>query len=368
MIKNLKNELSFPEIGQLRKGAAKTTNMPGVDLGTRFRVVFYPGNDESQKDFIAAFNSLEPESVVATLPFNAIEEVWDTWYEAYTAGRMVARADGERFIRWVDTKTGEVKVNGGAPYTAFTPGMKLGSYTDRNGKEVDITAKPVGRLKLVIPALARMAFLTLMTTSIYDVVNISQQLGALMAITGGRVAGVPLRITRRMREITWVKKDGTATRVKKGLVSVEADPDWVKKMLLHMASNALPGGSEGLLGLPEGNPLTIEGKSSTSQADLERDDDDTWPDGGPDLATHPEPEQPPAPLPPVSPLGDPLVTARNMRTPGGKQLGELTVEQLATMSNTIQRNRAAGKSTTGIDPKQEQPILDAIGVCLGALS
>lgn len=268
MIQNFKNNLNFPPVGYVRKGDPKGNGTIGKDLNTLFRVGFFPGNDESQAEFIGKFGGLKVKQLTVVLPFQTVPESWDCWFEAYTAGRMVARADGEKFIRLVDTKTGEVVVANGQPERAFDPKTPVGSYVSRsNNKEISIYAKPVGRLKFVLPELGRFAYFTLHTTSFYDCLNITEQLNALAMMTMGlpqKLAGVPLTLTRRMKEITWVKPDGQAQRISKGLISVEADPNWVKKMLAHMASRALPKGTEqmllgdGGLNVPKGAPVPVE--------------------------------------------------------------------------------------------------------------
>ena len=58
---------------------------------------------------VEVFGSLTPTRIIATLPFNSMNDCWVDAYEAYTKGRMIARADDEHFIRLVDLATGKVK-------------------------------------------------------------------------------------------------------------------------------------------------------------------------------------------------------------------------------------------------------------------
>src|SRR3990167_2989649 len=89
--------MAFPEIGQIRKGAPKTDKgYVGKDLDY-LRVEF----DEREVKAAETFNSVyekKPHLIRIILPFNDINRMWDAYLEAYTAGRMVARSDGERFI------------------------------------------------------------------------------------------------------------------------------------------------------------------------------------------------------------------------------------------------------------------------------
>src|SRR3990167_9779729 len=102
--------LAFPEIGQVRKGAKKEGNKPGMDL-TFFRVEF----DETEKKTEAAFRAVygdKPQWIRVILPFNEIDRMWECWDEAYTAGRMVARSDREFLTYQIDNE-GNILVKNG---------------------------------------------------------------------------------------------------------------------------------------------------------------------------------------------------------------------------------------------------------------
>ena len=282
MIDNVKSSISFPEIGQIRKGDKKTPEgYVGKDLGNRFRIIFYEGdeNARSQATFQEMHETLLPTTIVFTLPFLTPWQCWESYYEAYTAGRMVARADKNHFIRLIDPKTGKVIVSNSMPDMLFQPGQSVGTYTSTKGKEIPIIPKPVGRLRLVIPELARFAFLTFMTTSIYDCIHIRQQLEAIEYISRflpsrNGIAGIPLIRGRRMTEITWSQPDGSAKRVKSGLVYIEADPVWVKKMLASLSANALPAGYRNSL-LPEVDGVHLDiHPNDQPQANAEADGED----------------------------------------------------------------------------------------------
>jgi len=232
--------LAFPEIGQIRKGAAKdpAKNMPGHDL-TYFRAEF----DEKETEAAATFKKYygdQPNEIRVILPFNEIERMWDPWLEAYTAGRMIARSDGERFIYLVDTKTGEIVVKNGLDINGqihpYTDGMTVGN--DYQNKP--IKCKPVGRLKVIIPELARAAYMTVMTTSIHDIANISNQLAAFQELNNGQIAGIPFVLRRRPKKVS--RPEGNKrVRTEKWLLSIEADPEWVKAKLMQVKHLALPG-------------------------------------------------------------------------------------------------------------------------------
>ena len=239
-IKNLTNRgLAFPEIGQIRKGAPKDANGKiGKDLNY-FRVTFDEAETEASEKFLKIYGS-EPQEINILLPFNDIGACWEAWLEAYTAGRMVARSDGEKFEYLLDTKTGEIKVTNGYPNVPYKQGQSVGTYTDGKGKVQEIFCSEVGRLKVVIPELQRLAYVTILTSSKHDIANIDSQLAGLKKINDGIISGIPMVLRRRPKKISTPKPDGTRVRYTKWMLSIEADPMWVQRKLSEINRFALP--------------------------------------------------------------------------------------------------------------------------------
>ncbi|HLC01968.1 MAG TPA: hypothetical protein VJK02_02945 [Anaerolineales bacterium] len=215
----------FPEIGQIRKGAPKVEGekKPGKDL-TFFRVTFDDRETAASDIFVKRYGT-QPTEIDVLLPFNSVEENFDAWREAYVAGGLIHRCDGERIWYEVDPKTGERLVTAGEP-----------------SKRCDGSAecKPVGRLRVLIPQLQRLAYLTVLTGSVHDILNLHRQLEALMQING-KLAGVPLKLRRRPIKISTPSgENGKRARREKWLLSIEADPEWVRHKLLAMKAAALP--------------------------------------------------------------------------------------------------------------------------------
>lgn len=231
----------FPEIGRIRKGAPKEPNKPGKDLDY-FRVEF----DEKETEAIAIFKEEytdKPDELNVLLPFNTVAENFEAWREAYVAGGMIHRCDGEQILYEID-KSGEPIVTDGIPYKKC---------------DQSIDCKPAGRLKVLIPELHRLAFLTVITGSIHDVMNISRQLEALLQING-KLVGVPLKLRRRPRKISTPSgSKGKRARRMKSLLSIEADPEWVRKKLAEMQMAALPG--NGIEDFPQlDSPDVVDGE------------------------------------------------------------------------------------------------------------
>ena len=255
--------LAFPEIGQIRKGAKKTGNRPGADL-TYFRVEFDEQEKKASKAFTDIYND-KPAYIRIMFPFNEIERMWDAWYEAYTAGRMVARSDGEYITYQLDDQ-GEIIVHNGKNAQGDKVPHPADGIAGKDYKGKPVQFKATGRLKVIVPELSRAAYLTVMTTSIHDIANISAQLGAFQELNGGQLAGIPFILRRRPKEISTPNpENGQRVRRAKWLISIEADPEWVKAKLGQVRALAMPHEESGLL-LPSGD--------LSENVDVEFDDDE----------------------------------------------------------------------------------------------
>ena len=261
--------LSFPEIGQIRKGAKKTENRPGADL-TYFRVEFDEKEQATAADFQKVYGDT-PDSIRIILPFNELERMWEAWYEAYTAGRMVARSDGEYIVYQLDDK-GDIVVRNWLDLAGNKVPHPADGVAGHDYKGKPVNFKATGRLKVIIRELSRTAYITVMTTSVHDIANISDQLGAFKELNGGVLAGIPFILRRRPKSISTPGQDGQRVRRVKSLISIEADPEWVRAKLGELKTLATPN-AEALL-LPE-NVEHIEGEYVPDEDELENE----WPEG-----------------------------------------------------------------------------------------
>lgn len=224
----------FPEIGRIRKGAPKGKNKPGEDL-TYFRIEVDEREEEAFEIIQARYGD-EPRELDVLLPFNTVSENFEAWREAYLAGGLIHRCDGERVWYEIDHETGEKVVTNGEPYKACDGETPVAYY----GNNKPLHCTPTGRLKVLLQPLQRLAFFTVLTSSLHDIINLDRQLDAILQINGSLV-GVPLKLRRRPLKISTPGEGGKRVRREKWLLSIEADPTWVKAKLTEMKAAALPG-------------------------------------------------------------------------------------------------------------------------------
>ena len=224
----------FPKIGDIRKGAPKTTNAPGRDLDY-FRAVFSEGEQDAAAKFFEVYGP-EPREINVLLPFREIDRNFEAWQEEYTASALIHRCDGVTCVMWRDD-SGQIR---------HTPKPCPGG------------CKQTGRLKVIIPELRRLAYVEVHTTSKWDIVELTANLESLAKLTQNGVSGIPLVLKRRPRQVSTPRGGGKRVRQEKWLLSIEAEPRWVDAKLTAMQLEAFPSGAQ-LPALPAPDDAVLEG-------------------------------------------------------------------------------------------------------------
>lgn len=262
--KHVKKATGFPSIGNIRKGAKKVDpRKPGEDL-KYFRVEFDAVEADAERVFKEVYKDSDgkPSVMNIMLPFNEIDRVWEVWLEAYTGGQMVARAgalptqdDQDYFYFWRNPETGDyyVRNNVSTPEAVkagvatqvgvpvpYSDGVPVGHYISAKQKRVPIYCNLIGRFKVMLPELRRACYLTMHTTSLWDVQNISDQLSGIHKLAGGNLAGIPLLLKRKPSMVSTPGEDGKRVRREKWLVAIEVHPDWMERMINAQSRMALP--------------------------------------------------------------------------------------------------------------------------------
>lgn len=221
-IKHLQAErpAAFPCIGKLRKGGAKQTNANGKQvMGKDLDHFRFTTDDADAATAFAAYYGNEPKAIKCYLPYATADENFQAWMEEYRAGGLVRRCDGETCVFHRDAQ--------GRAITVPTPCTK------------QCGCKQVGRLAIIVPELVRLAYVTVETHSVYDIIQLTENLQAAQALRGD-LRGIPFVLSRREREISTPTGDGGRARRTKSLLFIEPDPEWVARQLESMRIAALP--------------------------------------------------------------------------------------------------------------------------------
>lgn len=249
---------AFPEIGQIRKGAPKTDpKKPGPDLDY-FR--FVAPDPSLQATFAEAFGD-KPQEIRFISTFGTTAEMFEAWREEYAASSLKHRCDGRETVRL----------------------LTANGYTDKP-HPCPGGCKQTGRLKIVVPSLKRLGFVTVHTTSIWDILTIYQNLTALEMLRGS-LRGIPMVLRRVKRAISTPNGNGQRARREKWLLTIEAAPDWVALELDSIQRQALPSTSEPLL-LTDGSSIKPEPDDENDEfemmcdAETQRAIEAIWPEFG----------------------------------------------------------------------------------------
>jgi hypothetical protein len=286
--------MSFPTLGHIRKGAPKTGEGESTRIGedlSWLRAEFDEGEAEAAKLFHSIYGD-QPREIRVVLPFNEIERFFECWQEAYIAGTMLHRCDGE-YVQWArDAGTGQITVK---DWKSVLTGERVlcggkPVATSGGGKARGVFCKRTGRLKVILPELKRLACMIVHTSSAWDVANLNGQLEWYRWMAGGRLTGLTFLLKRKPVQISTPSSDGKRVRRGKWLLSLEADPEWVGSMLSQLKSAILSEGpalTAPTLPMLEG---VLEGQLEVEMDEEEPEDDIPEPMPTEGVAPSPGPE------------------------------------------------------------------------------
>lgn len=188
----------------------------------------------------------KPRELPVYLPFTTKDENWQTCKEAYTSGAMQHRCDNEVCSVWLDVKTGTYKTT---PIPCPTLAM-----TEAERKKHGCTN--IGRLKVFIPALGELGFVTMETHAINDIVRLDAWLDGYASMLATGLRNIPFSLYRYEEAIS-TPRDGKRVRTNKWLVGLKPDSSWSQKYLTAQHQQMLAQ-SFTPLALAAGNPLIEE--------------------------------------------------------------------------------------------------------------
>ncbi len=246
----------FVEIGRIRKGILfqpkdkkKKPYPKEVDY---FRMVPNPDEEGLQEllDEIYSDCKGKPKQLQIYFPFPEIDRFWDANLECYKGSRMVARSDGVTFQYLVDSKTGQVIVRNGLDENgqpvlcdmSVNDGRGPVIYESEHARPKPYYLAPVGRLKIMIREIPRLAHFTLITGSRRDIKAISEELEGINQVAkflGRPITGIPAIMKRRPEKINIIKDDGEALSTTKHFVHIETDPVWTAKIQIDMQNKSM---------------------------------------------------------------------------------------------------------------------------------
>ncbi|PNW35306.1 UNVERIFIED_CONTAM: hypothetical protein BEN50_02310 [Euhalothece sp. KZN 001] len=217
-IKTIEQNLSprFPLLGKICKGAKKSSNRPGKDLDY-FRL---DTKDPSVKSKFSELYGEAPKKIGIYSLGQTRNDTFSCYYEQWTKSKIHRRCDGE---------IQEKKLSDDGE--SYLTGVACESQ--------QCQCKPIGRFKCIIAGIGRLGFFELVTTSIYDIKHLNDELYALEQWIG-TLEGVPLILYRIPEEVSGTI-NGQKRKVKVNLLHVELHPRFVEQVSNQKRNFALSG-------------------------------------------------------------------------------------------------------------------------------
>jgi hypothetical protein len=270
----------FTRLGIIRKGEktgeGRNTRLNDLDY---FR--FKAESQEIAQAFFDAYGE-KPVLIRCYLPYQTVEENWQTWMEEWGRSGLIHRCDGETMVQWL---------NGDKTYQRDYTQAKQRQCPYATGEKERTTKNPgcseIGRLTIIIPELLEVGFfgyVTVITTSTNDLANISNSLfeAENKAREFGRergLQGIEFSLRRVLEEIgiRYQQKNGDyiKTRGNKWMIRLDPSQEWARRQLEIAQAAALALPVPAPPSLPQHTIIDVEHDTIAQLPEMPEFDDDT---------------------------------------------------------------------------------------------
>jgi len=190
-IKGLSEAVRPPRVGKLRLGV-KATSQSGKEYPKAVDYFVIHEDNVTDPAMVEAFRARfgdQPRELPIVLPSNTEEHVFPQYLKCYRAGvGLWCRGDGERALRLND--------DGKGMHERECPCELLEQKKCRQ----------MATLNFLIPELPGVGVWQLTTSSTNSIINLNSAIRFIMSVTGGRIAGLPLKLRVVPKDVT---VDGT---------------------------------------------------------------------------------------------------------------------------------------------------------------
>lgn len=184
-IKGRSDVVRIPRIGKIHLGVKQTSAKSGHAYPTAVDFFVVKADDSTSETAAAAFRSVygeQPREITVCFPSNDPERFFPQYLSSYRGGNgryeLFCRGDGERAQR-ADGQGGRIEI----PCT----------YRDcpiyQDGK-----CKELGQLQFFLPDVPGVGVWQLDSSSYHTTVNLNGSIQMVQALTGGRIAMIPLKL------------------------------------------------------------------------------------------------------------------------------------------------------------------------------
>lgn len=191
MIKGISDVRRLPRLGKIRLGIMEKSARTGNEF-PRATDYFVVNADKSTTEAAAAaFHKVygdKPRALDIMFPTEDVSQFFPQWYRRYGSGTgLLCKGDGE-IATLVDKEAGEM-----SEIACLGPDCEWAQKKH---------CRPVGSLQFLLPEVPGLGAWQIDTSSFHSIVNVNSGIEFIRKLTGGRIAGLPLKLTIRPKEVT----------------------------------------------------------------------------------------------------------------------------------------------------------------------
>ncbi len=188
-IHGISDKRRLSRVGKVRLGIKKISEKNGKEYPAA--VDYFVVNEDDSTSEMAAlmFNRAypnQPKAIDIVFPSDNPEDFFPQWYKRYGSSKgLICKGDGITATR-LDEGTGEMTEIECTPECEYIAKKHC---------------RPVGSLQFMIPHISGLGVWQIDTGSYNSIVNLNSCIDAIKAVTGGRIAFIPLKLVIRAREV-----------------------------------------------------------------------------------------------------------------------------------------------------------------------
>lgn len=189
-IKGISEVRRLPRLGKIRLGVKETSQKTGNPYPKAVDYFVCNADQSTSEAAARAFHQVygdKPRALDIMFPVEDRDQFFPQFYRRYGSGSgLLCKGDGEAAVE-IDKETGEIREIECDPMECEWAAKKH--------------CRPVGTLQFLLPKVPGLGAWQIDTSSYHSIVNLNSAIDFVRALTGGRIAMIPLKLIIRPKEV-----------------------------------------------------------------------------------------------------------------------------------------------------------------------
>lgn len=189
-IKGISEVRRLPRLGKIRLGVKETSQKTGNPYPKAVDYFVCNADQSTSEAAARAFHQVygdKPRALDIMFPVEDRDQFFPQFYRRYGSGSgLLCKGDGETAVE-IDKETGEIREIECDPMECEWAAKKH--------------CRPVGTLQFLLPKVPGLGAWQIDTSSYHSIVNLNSAIDFVRALTGGRIAMIPLKLIIRPKEV-----------------------------------------------------------------------------------------------------------------------------------------------------------------------